>query len=76
MRWTINEDGKSIYTTNFEGHKEDIEMSGEMVSGIIGYSVLNGVLSITRELIYPRHVRRPNRYFIRGHQKSHPLAER
>ena len=60
MRWNIDEIGKSIYTTNFDGHSEDIEISGEKVSGIIGYKVSNGILHISRELIYPMFRLQPN----------------
>ena len=60
MRWNIGESGKSIYTINFEGHSEDIEMSGEKVSGIIGYKVENGILSLSREFIYPMFRLQPN----------------
>lgn len=60
MRWNIGESGKSIYTNDFEGHSEDIELSGEKVSAIIGYKVLNGILNISRELIYPMFRLQPN----------------
>ena len=43
-----------------EGHKEDIELSGEKVSAVIGYQVVDGLLKIDRELIYPLFRLQPN----------------
>lgn len=53
MRWYIEETKRKIASTNFEGHRDDIEMSGEQVSGIIAYGVKDGVVSFERYLIYP-----------------------
>ncbi len=53
MRWYIKENKKKIASHDFEGHRDDVEMSGEAVSGIIGYSVENGELSVDRFLVYP-----------------------
>ena len=60
MRWQIKENKRSIYTTNMEGHKEDIELSGEQVSAIIAYEVKDGFLKINKELIYPMFRLQPN----------------
>lgn len=60
MRWNIGENKNYIYTTNLEGHSEDIELSGEKVSAVIGYKVKNGILSISRQLVYPMFRTQPN----------------
>ena len=39
MRWYIAESKKRIESVNFEGHSDRIEMSGELVSGVITYGV-------------------------------------
>ena len=36
MRWYIKENKRAIACENFEGHRDDVEMSGEQVSGVIG----------------------------------------
>ena len=53
MGWYIEEVKNKIATTDFEGQHDDIEMSGEQVSGIIGYGVKDGKVSFDRYLIYP-----------------------
>lgn len=53
MRWYISENKKRIASTNFEGHKDDVEMSGESVSGLIFYGVEKGMLTLNRLFIYP-----------------------
>lgn len=60
MRWQIAETKRKIYTANFEGHHEDIEMSGEKISSVIGYQVKKGFLSIEREFIFPMFRLQPN----------------
>lgn len=53
MRWYIAEYKRRIATEDLEGHSDDIEMSGEKVSYIVGYSVSGGLLTFGRRLIYP-----------------------
>ncbi len=53
MRWHIVENKRRIATENFEGHRDDIEMSGETVSGIVEYAVDKGTLKVGRHLIFP-----------------------
>lgn len=51
--WNILDNECGIYSINFNNHKDDVEMSGEKVSGIVGYSVTDNQLSLNLELIYP-----------------------
>lgn len=60
MRWNIVETKRKIATEDFEGHRDDIEMSGEQVSAIVSYAVRDGVLTVGRELIYPMVRIQPN----------------
>ncbi len=53
MRWQIAESKKRIYTTEFEGHTDDVEMSGECVSGIVKYGVREGCVQTEMLLVYP-----------------------
>ena len=54
MRWFIEENKRKISTYDFKNHKDDIEMSGEKVSMIIGYGADdNNIVSFTREIIFP-----------------------
>ena len=54
MRWFIEENKRKISTYDFKNHKDDIEMSGEKVSMIIGYSVdEDNIVSFSREIIFP-----------------------
>ena len=54
MRWFIEENKRKISTYDFKNHKDDIEMSGEKVSMIIGYGAdENNIVSFTREIIFP-----------------------
>ena len=53
MRWYIKENKRAIACENFEGHRDDVEMSGEQVSGVIGYAVNDGILKIERLVICP-----------------------
>ncbi len=53
MRWYIEETKKRIATHSLEGHRDDIEMSGEQVSGIIGYGAEGGILKTDRFFVYP-----------------------
>lgn len=54
MRWFIEESKRKISTYDFKNHKDDIEMSGEKVSMIIGYGANedNNVF-FSREIIFP-----------------------
>ena len=54
MRWSIKENKRKISTTNFTNHKDDIEMSGEKASMIIGYGAdQNNIVSFTRKIVFP-----------------------
>ena len=54
MRWFIEENKRKISTFDFKNHKDDIEMSGEKVSMIIGYGAdMNNNVYFTREIIFP-----------------------
>ena len=63
MRWQIEENKRKICTTDFEGHTDDIEMSGEKVSCIVKYGVSGGVLSTYFTLVYPMIRVQPNDTF-------------
>ena len=60
MRWKIVETKKLIETSDLEGHKESIEMSGERISGIISYGAKNGNLIIGRDFVFPGIRIQPN----------------
>lgn len=60
MRWKIAKTKRMIETTDLEGHTENLEMSGESVSGIVNYGVRNGELFITRDIVYPNFRIHPN----------------
>lgn len=60
MRWFIVENKRKIASTDFEGHSDQIEMSGEQVSGVITYSVADGVPSYRRQFAYPMVRVQPN----------------
>lgn len=60
MRWKIVENKKKIASENFEGHGDDIEMSGELVSGIIVYGVKNGEPYYKRQFAFPNIRIQPN----------------
>ena len=62
MRWKIVETKKLIETSDLEGHKESLEMSGERVSGIISYGAKNGNLIIGRDFVFPGIRIQPNNY--------------
>ena len=70
MRWYIVENKRMTETKDLEGHNEFLEMSGECVSGIVGYGVENGRLILTRDIIFPKFRIQPNNthgsYCIRG----------
>ena len=54
MRWFIEETKRKISTYDFKNHKDDIEMSGEKVSMIIGYGAdENNKVYFSREIIFP-----------------------
>lgn len=52
-RWTIEIPKRKISSTNFDNHIDDIEMSGEKVSGIIKYGNTNNKLVLERHFVYP-----------------------
>ncbi len=60
MRWHIAETKRKIASETFEGHGDRIEMSGERVSGVIGYAVHGGVPVYTRQFAYPMVRLQPN----------------
>ena len=70
MRWRIAENKRIIETDNLNQHTENLEMSGERVSGIIGYGVQDGKLTVTRDIVFPNFRIQPNNthgsYCIRG----------
>lgn len=57
-RWIVFENG--IKSIDFNNHHDDIEMSGELVSGIVSYSNYDS-LKIEIELIYPMLRIHPNK---------------
>lgn len=63
MRWFIEENKKKISSFDFEGHADDIEMSGEKVSCIVKYLVEKNVFSASFLLVYPMVRIRPNDTF-------------
>ena len=79
MRWRIAENKRVIETENLEDHTEFLEMSGERVSGIIGYGALGGKLCITREIVFPNFRIQPNdtfgSYSIKGIEFSDFLGD-
>ena len=60
MRWKIVENKRRIVAEDFEGHSDRLEMSGERVSGVIGYGVKEGVPFYTRKFSYPMFRIQPN----------------
>lgn len=70
MRWRIVENKRIIETENLEGHTESLEMSGESVSGIVGYGAQSGKLILTRDIVFPNFRIQPNNthgsYCVRG----------
>ena len=60
MRWYIEESKRRIATENFEGHSDYLEMSGEMMSGIVHYNVNGGILSLSRDMVFPMLRIQPN----------------
>ena len=60
MRWKIVKNKKIIETVDLEGHTESLEMSGEHVSGIVGYGAQNGILVLTRDIVFPNFRIQPN----------------
>ena len=54
MRWTIVENKRRIGTSDFLNHKDDIELSGEKVSMVIGYGAdQNNKLFLSRQIVFP-----------------------
>ena len=70
MRWEIVESKRVTETRDLEGHTESLEMSGERVSGIVGYGASGGRLILTRDIVFPNFRIQPNdthgSYCIRG----------
>ena len=70
MRWKIAENKRMTETCDLEGHTETLEMSGESVSGIIGYGARDGKLILFRDLVFPCFRIQPNdthgSYCLRG----------
>ena len=60
MRWHITENKRRIAAETFEGHSDKLEMSGERVSGVIGYGVREGVPFYTRQFSFPMFRVQPN----------------
>ncbi len=60
MRWKIVKTKRMTETKDLEGHTETLEMSGERVSGIIGYGARDGKLILSRDLIFPNFRIQPN----------------
>ena len=60
MRWYIAESKKRIESVNFEGHSDRIEMSGELVSGVITYGVREGEPYYKRQFAFPDIRIQPN----------------
>ncbi len=60
MRWYIVENKRMTETKDLEGHNEFLEMSGERVSGIMGYGVKEGKLILTRDIVFPSFRIQPN----------------
>lgn len=60
MRWKIDENRRRIASENFEGHCDDIEMSGEQVSGVIAYGVQDGETYYKRRFAFPNIRIQPN----------------
>jgi len=52
-RWKIEIPKRKISSIDFDNHIDDIEMSGEKVSGIIKYGTNNKNLIMDRHLVYP-----------------------
>ena len=60
MRWKIVENKRMTETKDLEGHTESLEMSGEKVSGIIGYGAKAGRLFLKRDFVFPHFRIQPN----------------
>lgn len=60
MRWKIDKNRRRIASENFEGHCDDIEMSGEQVSGVIAYGVQDGETYYKRRFAFPNIRIQPN----------------
>ena len=54
MRWSIEVNKRKINTTDFLNHKDDIEMSGEKLSMIIGYGAdKDNFVNFARQIVFP-----------------------
>ena len=60
MRWKIVKAKTMIETKDLEGHTESLEMSGERVSGIVGYGAEGGRLVLSRDIVFPNFRIQPN----------------
>jgi len=52
-RWKIEIPKKKISSIDFDNHLDDIEESGEKVSGIIKYGIKDNKLIMDRHIVYP-----------------------
>ena len=59
-RWKIGIPKKKIVSDNFNNHLDDIEMSGEKVSGIIKYGSIDNEVVIKRHIVFPMFRIQPN----------------
>ena len=59
-RWEITQVKRKIRSTDFENHSDDLELTGEKVSGLIKYSVKDGILKIGKLLFYPEYRLQPD----------------
>ena len=59
-RWEITQVKRKIRSTDFENHSDDLELTGEKVSGLIKYSVKEGILKIGKLLFYPEYRLQPD----------------
>ncbi len=53
MRWRIAENKRRIESENFENHFDDVEMSGERISAIVGYGAEQGAVRCEVRLVFP-----------------------
>lgn len=53
MRWRITESKRRIESVDFEGHSDDVEMSGERVSAIVAYGAEQGAMHCELLLVFP-----------------------
>ena len=79
MRWKIVKSKAMTETSDLEGHRESLEMSGERVSGIVCYGAQNGKLILNRDIVFPNFRIQPNNthgsYCVRGIKSPDFLGE-